>query len=175
MDSDIDWNAPAISPPSGHRRVLDRPRSITVILLAIVASIAVVWIRGICWEALLGVVIVLAFALAMLRPPLSVWLATVLALIALGSVGLIGWSGLRFHSLNVFSSYSPRLTVCERDYQPAGSLREKLPAPFHDLTRHVMGVTPSGSAILGVGCQTTVLFVESPGPKYQPYDLLGGP
>ena len=30
---------------------------------------------------MLGVVIVLAFALAMLRPPLSVWLATVLALI----------------------------------------------------------------------------------------------
>jgi hypothetical protein len=132
-------------------------------------------IRGLCWEGLLGSLVIFAIALMLVRPPLLLWLAAVLVVGACGSLGLIGWSGWRFQSLNVFSSYSPRMTICGRDYQPVGPVYEKLPVPFKNLTQHVMGVTPSGSAIIGAGCQTTVLYIESPGPTYRPYDLLGGP
>lgn len=132
-------------------------------------------IRGPCWEALLGSLVIIAIALMAVRPQPAAWLAVVLVVVGCGSVGLIGWSGWRFHSLNVFSSYSPRLTICGRDYQPEGSAQRQLPPPFKNLTQHVMGVTPSGSAILGLGCPTTVLYVQSPGPTYTPYDLLGGP
>lgn len=175
MERDFDWNSPTQSPTSRRRRDLHRPKRIAAAILGIGGPCAVYEIRGLCWEALFGSIVIFAIALMVVRLPLSVWLAAVLVVSVCGSVGLIGWSGWRFHSLNVFSSYSPRLTICGRDYQPEGSAQRHLPAPFKNLTQHVMGVTPSGSAILGAGCQTTVLFVESPGPAYRPYDLLGGP
>lgn len=173
MDRDLDWNTP-IEPRMPNRH---RPRSQVILatVLGIGGPCAVYEIRGLCWEALLGSTVIFAIALAVVCPPLSVWLAAVLVVGACGSVSLIGWSGWRFHSLNFFSSYSPRLTICGRDYQPEGPELEQLPTPFKQLTRHVMGVMPSGSAILGAGCQTTVLYVESPGPTYRPYNLLGGP
>jgi hypothetical protein len=168
-------NSPTQSPTSRHRLDLLHPKGIAATIVGIGGPCAVFEIRGLCWEALLGSVVIFAIALLVVRPPLSVWLAAVLVVGLFGSVGLIGWSGWRFHSLNVFSSYSPRLTICGRDYQPEGSVQRRLPAPFENLAQHVMGVTPSGSAILDTGCQTTVLFVKSPGPTYRPYDLLGGP
>ena len=175
MAGHFDWNVPIRLTRSRLRRELRRPRVITGVILGIGGPCSVYEIRGVCWETLLGSIVILAIALAVVRPPFSVWLAAVLVVSTCGSLGLIGWSGWRFHSLNVFSSYSPRLTICERQYQPEGSAQTHLPAPFKNLTHNVMGVTPSGSAVLGSGCQTTVLFVQSPGPVYQPYDLLGGP
>lgn len=147
----------------------------TAVVLGIGVSVAIFEIRGLCWEGLLGAILTFAIALALVRPPLSLWLAAMMVVGVIGSVGLTAWSGWRFHSLNVFSSYSPRLNICGRDYQPEGPSRSHLPAPSKNESQRVMGVTPSGSAILGTGCQTTVLFIESPGPKYRPYDLLGGP
>jgi hypothetical protein len=145
------------------------------VALGIGGPFAVCEIRGLCWEGLLGSMVIFAIGLTLVRPPLSVWFAAVLVVGVVASAGLIGWSGWRFHSLNVFSSYSPRLNICGRDYQPEGPAQLHLPTPFKTLTRRVIGVTPSGSAILGLGCQTTVLYVESPGPTYRPYGLLGGP
>ena len=148
---------------------------IAAIVVGVGGTFGVYEIRGPCWEGLLASIVIVAIALLVFRPSLSVWLAAILVVGVVGSIGLTGWSAWKFHSFNVFSSSSPRLTICGRDYQPAGPAYSKLPAPFNNLSHHVMGVTPSGNAILGVFCQTTVLFVESPGPKYQPYDLLGGP
>jgi hypothetical protein len=149
---------------------------ILALALGIGGPYALYEIRGLCWEALLGSIVIIATALWAARLPLSVWLAAVLIVGACGTIGLIGWSGWRFHNLNVFSSFSPRLTFCGRIYQPEGDPRKQLPpAPLKNLARDVMGVTPSGSEILGLGCESTVLFVESPGPTYQSYDLLGGP
>lgn len=156
-------------------RLQYRVRVVAVMVLGIGGPCAVCEIRGLCWEAWLGSIVIVAIALTLLRPSPSMWLAAVLVIGACGSVGLMGWSGWRFHSLNVFSSYSPRLIICGRAYQPEGPTRRRLPAPFKGLSQHVIGVTPSGGAILGAGCQTTVLFVESPGPLYRSYDLLGGP
>jgi hypothetical protein len=175
VDSDFDWKARTESPKSTRHRPRSRSQGILALVLGIGGPCVAYGIRGLCWESLLASIVIFAIALLAARLPLSVWLAAVLIVGACGTIGLIGWSGWRFHSLNVFSSYSPRLTFCGRFYQPEGDTRKQLPAPFKSLTRDVMGVTPSGSAILGLGCQTTVLFVESPGPTYQPYDLLGGP
>jgi len=175
VEREFDWNSTTESPASRLRRNLRRPKVIAAAIVGIGGPFAVYEIRGLCWEGLLESVVIFAIALLMVRLPLSVWLATVLVVGMCGSVGLIGWSGWRFHSMNVFSSYSPRLTICGRDYQPEGSVERHLPASFKNLTQHVMGVTPSGSAILGASCQTTVLFVETPGPAYAPYGLLGGP
>ena len=153
----------------------NRIHALAAIVLGVGGPIGVYEIRGPCWEGLLGSLVGVAIALALIRPPLSLWLTVVLVMSVGGSVGLIGWSRWRFDSVNVFSSYSPRLAICGRDYQPEGPTFRKLPVAFKDLTQHVMGVTPSGSAIIGTGCQTTVLFVVSPGPNYRSYDLLGGP
>jgi hypothetical protein len=171
----FDWNVPIRLTRSRLRRESRRPSVVAATILGIGGPCIVFAIRGPCWEALLGSIAVSAIALALIRPPFSMWLAAVLVVSMCGSVGLIGWSAWRFRSVNVFSSYSPRLTMCERQYEPEGSAQTQLTAPFKNLTHHVMGVTPSGSAVLGAGCQTTVLFVKSPGPVYQPYDLLGGP
>lgn len=175
MERHFDWNSLTEERTSSLSRRRHRAWVSASVALAIVGPFAILEIRGLCWEGVLGSLVIFAVALACVRPPLSIFIAAVLVVGACGSVGLVGWSGWRFHSLNVFSSTSPRLTICGRDYQPEGPALAKLPAPFKNLTQHVMGVTPSGSAILGVVCQTTVLFVESPGPIFQPYDLLGGP
>jgi hypothetical protein len=175
VDGDFDWKTHTESTKSARLRPRTRPQGILAFVVGIGGPCVVYVTRGLCWESLLASIVIFAIALLAVRLPLSVWLAAVLIVGACGTVGLVGWSGWRFHSLNVFSSYSPRLTFCGRDYQPEGDTRKRLPVPFKNLTRDVMGVTPSGSAILGLGCQTTVLFVESPGPMYQPYDLLGGP
>jgi hypothetical protein len=175
MDGAFDWEMPTESPKSTRHRHRTRFQAILAIVFAIGGPYVAYEIRGLCWEALLASIVIFAIALLAAQLPPSVWLAGVLIIGSCGTIGLIGWSGWRFHSLNIFSAYSPRLTFCGRIYQPEGDTRKQLPAPFKILTRDVMGVTPSGSAILGLGCQTTVLFVESPGPTYQPYDLLGGP
>lgn len=176
MESDFDWNRPAESRIPRRRGLRPHLRAILAIALGVGGPCAIYEIRGLCWEGLLGSTVVFTIALTMLRPPLSVGIAAVLVLGGCGALGLIGWSGWRFHNLNVFSSYSPRLTICGRDYQPEGRAQRRLPMAFKNYpTKHVMGVTPSGSAILGVGCQTTLIYIESPGPMYQPYALLGGP
>jgi hypothetical protein len=176
VDSDFDWNTPTNSPTSRRHPARSRTRVILAIVLGIGGPCAIYEIRGLCWEGLLGSIVAFAIALTVLRLPLSMWIAVVLVVGGFGSLGLIGWSGWRFQNLNVFSSYSPRLTICGRDYQPDGAVLTRLPAIFENYPTHdVMGVTPSGSAILGVGCQTTVLYIESRGPTYQPYALLGGP
>jgi hypothetical protein len=174
VESDFDWNTPTESPMTKHHRPWPRTQVIAAIVLGIGGPCAAYELRGLCWETLLWSIVIFAIALMLVRPPFSVWLAAVLMVGVFGSVGLMGWSGLRFHSLNVFSSYSPRLTICGRDYQPEGPTTTKVSAPFKHLTQ-VMGVTPSGSAIVGAGCQTTALYIESPGPMYRPYALLGGP
>jgi hypothetical protein len=174
MESELEWNAPTETASIRGKRRWRRPEVIAAIVLVVGGPLAVFEVRGLCWEGLLGSLVIFAIALVLVRPPLSLWLAAVLAVGACGSVGLMVWSGWRFHNLNVFSSYSPRLTYCDRDYQPSGPSRGSLSA-FQDVTQHVLGVTPSGSAIIGTGCQTTILFIESPGPTYRPYDLLGGP
>jgi len=168
----LDVSADSLEAPRVH---LPWPRVVLATALGIGGPSVVFEIRGLCWEALLASIVIVAFALLVIRLPRSVWLASVLIVGAFGIIGLIGWSGLRFHSLNVFSSYSSRLTYCGRTYQPEGVPRKKLPVTFTILTRHVEGVTPSGSAILGLGCQSTVLFVKSSRSTYQSYDLLGGP
>jgi hypothetical protein len=175
VEGHFDWNSPIRLSTSRLRRELHRPKVIAAAIFGIGGPCTVYAIRGLCWEALLGNIVIFAIALMVVRPSFSVWLAAVLVVSMCGSLGLIGWSALRFRSLNVFSSYSPRVTICGRQYEPEGSAQTHLPAPFKNLTHNVMGVTPSGSAVLGVGCQTTVLFVQSPGPVYLPYDLLGGP
>jgi hypothetical protein len=175
MDSDFDWRAHTEPPESARRRPRTRLQWIPVIILGIGGPCTVYEIRGLCWESLIASMVMFAIALLALRLPRSVWLAAVLVVGTCGTIGLIGWSGWRFHSLNVFSSSSSRLTFCGRTYQPEGESQRQLPAPFKSLKRDVVGVTPSGSAILGLGCQTTVLFIQSPGPTFQPYNLLGGP
>jgi hypothetical protein len=174
MGSAFDWETPTERLKSTRHR--PRFQLILAIVLGVGGPCALYEIRGLCWEALLGSIVVIAIALWAARLQLSVWLAAVFIVAACGTIGLIGWSGWRFHNLNVFSSYSPRLTFCGRIYQPEGDPRKKLPpTSSKNLARDVLGVTPSGSAILGMGCNSTVLFVESPGPTYQPYNLLGGP
>jgi hypothetical protein len=174
VESDFDWNAITESPMSKRHGPTSRFQVIAAIVLGIGGPCAAYELRGLCWESLLWSLAIFAISLMLVRLPFSIWLAAVLVVGVCGSVGLMGWSGWRFHSLNIFSSYSPRLTICGRDYQPEGSTQSKLPAPFKNVT-HVMGVTPSGSAIVGWGCQTTALYIESPGPMYRTYDLLGGP
>jgi hypothetical protein len=173
VDTDLDQSASTAT--RVRRRRWRRYEAFAAIVVGVGGPFGVYEIRGLCWEGLLASIVIAAIALLVSRPSLSVWFTAMLVISVLGSIGLVGWSGWRFHSLNVFSSYSPRLTICGRDYQPAGPAHSQLPTSFNSLTHDVMGVTPSGSAILGDSCQTTVLFVESPGPKYQPYDLLGGP
>lgn len=163
------------SPTSRVLRDLRRPKVITSVILGVAGICAVYEYRGLCWEASLAFIAIFAIALLVVRPSFSNWLAAVLVVGVCCSFGLIGWSAWRFHSLNVFSSYSPRLTFCGRDYQPEGPAQQRLPAPFENLVHHLVGVTPSGSAIIGAGCGATVLFIEAPGPEYKPYDLLGGP
>jgi hypothetical protein len=174
MASDFDWETPTES-TTATRRPVPHSRVVLAIVAGVGGPCAFFEIRGLCWEALIASFVIFAIALMSLRLPLSVWLAAVLIVGACGTVGLMGWSGWRFHSLNVFSSSSPRLTFCGRTYQPTSNTWKQLPSPFKGLTRDVLGVTPSGSAILGLGCSTTVIIVESPGPSYQSYDLLGGP
>jgi hypothetical protein len=175
MKREFDWDMPVETRTSNRYHYGRRSKVLVAIILAIAGPFAAWEIRGLCWEALVGSIVIFAIGLAVLRLPFSVWLAALLVVGACGSAGLIGWSGWRFHSQNIFSSYSPRLTICGRDYQPEGPTQRHLPVPFKSLTQHVIGVTPSGSAILGADCQTTVLYIESPGPMYRPYDLLGGP
>jgi hypothetical protein len=172
VDRDFDGKTHIESPKSMRHRT--RFQMLLAAVLGIGGSCVVCEIRGLCWESLLASIVIIAIALWM-RLPLSVWLAAVLVVGACGAISLIGWSGWRFQTLNVFSSYSPRLTYCDRIYQPEGDTRNQLPVSFENLARDVMGVTPSGSEILGLGCNSTVLFVVSPGPTYQSYDLLGGP
>lgn len=135
MEGDFDWNTPTESPKS--RRGLD-PKAIAAIILGIGGPFAAYEVRGLCWEALLWSIAIFAIALIFVRPPSSMWLAAVLVVGVCGTVGLMGWSGWRFHSLNVFSSYSPRLTICGRDYQPEGQTERTLPEPFQNLTQHVI-------------------------------------
>jgi hypothetical protein len=176
VDSDFDWDTPTEAPLSSRSRPRSRSHVILAIVLGIGGPFAIFEIRGVCWEGLLWSIVALAIALTILRPSAGVWVAVLLVAGGFSALGLIGWSGWKFHTLNVFSSYSPRLTICGRDYQPDGVEETKLPPLFKNYpSHHVMGVTPSGSAILGVGCQTTVLYIESPGPMYRPYALLGGP
>lgn len=101
-------------------------------------------------------------------------MAAVLAAASIGVVGLMGWSALKFHSVDIFSSNSSRLTFCGRVYEPEGVASRQLLALSTGKEPYVMGVTPSGSAILGNGCETS-LWVRSSGPTYQAYDMLGGP
>jgi hypothetical protein len=175
VESDFDWKGSTELPKSKRHRSRSRSQVILAMLLAVGGPCVVCEIRGLTWESLLGSIVIFAIGLRVVRPPFSLWLAAVLLVGVCGTGGLIGWSGWRFHTLDVFSSYSPRLMICGRYYQPQGPAQRKLPAPFKSLTQQVMGVMPSGSAILGTGCQTTVLYVETPGPRYQPYELLGGP
>lgn len=175
MGDGFDWNTSTEAPKVTRHRPWPRALAAAAIVFGIGGPYAAYAIRGLCWEALLWSVVIIAVALLLVRPRFSVWLTAVLVVGVCGSVCLVGWSGWRFQNLNVFSSYSPRLSICGRDYQPEGPARGSLPAPFKTVTHRVMGVTPSGSAIIGAGCQTTVLYIESPGPVYRPYDLLGGP
>lgn len=142
--------------------------------MALIASVAVFWYRGICWESLAVALVLVATAVALMKVPFTVWLATVAIVSVLATLGLMGWSELRFHSVDLFSSNYPRISFCGRDFGRAGSLRKDLPSLTRGVER-VVGVTPSGSALINSGACLSTLWVRSPGPRYQEFDLLGGP
>jgi hypothetical protein len=143
-------------------------------VLALLLPIAIFWFRGICWESLAFSIVGVAVGLAFLRAPFALWFATLAIVTAIGSLGLLGWSGVRFKTFDVFSSSYSRVTFCGRDFEPEGPPLSYIRTTGENAT-HVEGVTPSGSAIIGTGSCLSTLWVKSPGPKYQSFDLEGGP
>jgi len=151
-----------------------RLRLALAIIVSLILPVAICWIRGICWESLVGSVVVFAIGTIMLRAPFALWLATMAVVTTIGTVGLLSWSALNFHSVNVFSSSYARISFCGRDFEAEGPIASHM-TRINDAAIRVVGVTPSGSAIIGTGACLSTLWVESPGPKFQSFDLEGGP
>jgi len=151
-----------------------RTRLAFAIVMGLIVPIAIWWIRGICWESFVGSLIVFAVGTLSLRAPWALWLTTMAVVVTFGAVGLLGWSAVKFHSVNVFSSSYSRISFCGRDFEAEGPITSHL-STFGDARIHVAGVTPSGSAILGTGACLSTLWVKSPGPRFQSFDLEGGP
>ena len=151
-----------------------RLRLTLAIVVCLILPIAICWIRGTCWESLVGSIVVFAVGTFVLRAPFALWLATMAFVTTIGTVGLLSWSALNFHSVNVFSSSYSRISYCGRDFEAEGPIVSHIrtigDAPIRDV-----GVTPSGSAIIGTGVCLSTLWVKSPGPKFQSFDLEGGP
>lgn len=151
-----------------------RLRLALTIVVSLILPIALCWIRGFCWESLVGSIVLFAIGTFVLRAPLALWLATMAVVTTIGTVGLLSWSALDFHSVNVFSSSYSRLSYCGRDFEAEGPIVSHI-RTTGDAPIRVVGVTPSGSAILGTGACLSTLWVKSPGPKFQSFDLEGGP
>jgi hypothetical protein len=151
-----------------------RPRLAFTIVVSLILPIAICWIRGICWESLVGSLVAFALGTVVLRAPIALWLATMAVVVTIGTVGLLGWSALNFHSVNVFSSTYSRISYCGRDFEAEGPVASHIRTDG-DAPIRVVGVTPSGSAILGSGSCLSSLWVKSPGPRFQSFDLEGGP
>src|SRR5665213_3281082 len=77
-----------------------RLRLALAIIVSLILPVAICWIRGICWESLVGSVVVFAIGTIMLRAPFALWLATMAVVTTIGTVGLLSWSALNFHSVN---------------------------------------------------------------------------
>jgi hypothetical protein len=155
-------------------RDVARPRLALAIIVGLILPFAIWWIRGICWESLVGSIVVFAIGTIVLRAPFALWLATLAVVIALGTVGLLGWSALNFHSVNVFSSSYSRISYCGRNFEVEGPITSHM-RMIGDAPTGVVGVTPSGSAIIGTGACLSTLWVRSPGPRFQSFNLEGGP
>jgi hypothetical protein len=142
------------------------------LVVSLILPLSIFWIRGICWESLVASIVVFAIGTIVLRAPIALWLATLAFVVTIGTVGLLGWSVLNFHTVNVFSSSYSRISFCGRDFEAEGPSTSQV---IGGARRRVVGVTPSGSAILSSGACLSTLWVRSPGPTFQSFDLEGGP
>jgi hypothetical protein len=163
-----------VTTPDFRLRDVSRFRLALSIVASLFLPIAIFWSRGICWEALAASIVVFAVGTAILRAPLVLWLATLAVVITVGTVGLLSWSAVNFHSVTIFSSSYSRLSYCGRDFEAEGPITSHMITSGDAKTR-VVGVTPSGSAIVGTGACLSALWVKSPGPRFQSFDLEGGP
>jgi hypothetical protein len=149
---------------------ISKLRKAAVVLVVVAAPVVAVWIRGICWESLVISMVAVPVALSVIRIPWKVWTGVVVMVWLLGVFSLVGWSGVQFHTLNVFSASPPRISWCGRDYLPGGDFRQ----PSRIVPVHEVGVTPSGESIVGWRCDATDLWVKTGDHSYIGYALLGG-
>jgi hypothetical protein len=145
---------------------ISKTRKLAALLAVVGIPMVVVLCRGICWESLLAFMIVLPLVLTLVRLPVTTWLRVVVSAWALAALALVGWSGLQFHTLNVFSKSPPRITWCGRPYIFDGSF-----APGAAVAE--IGVTPSGESILGRGCSEGQgpIWIKTGEHSYRSYSL----
>jgi hypothetical protein len=174
MQSELFSGNSQLTIPAFRLSDVGRLRLALAIIVSLILPIAIFWIRGICWESLVGSLVVFAIGTIVLRAPLALWLASMAVVTTFGTVGLLSWSALNFHTVNVFSSSYSRLSFCGRDFEAEGTITSHMNTIGEAPTR-IVGVTPSGSAIISTGACLSTLWVMSPGPKFQSFDLEGGP
>ena len=174
MESEIFSGNSQLTIPAFRLSDVGRLRLALAIIVSLILPIAICWIRGICWESLVGSLVVFAIGTIVLRAPFALWLATMAVVTTFGTVGLLSWSALNFHTVNVFSSSYSRLSFCGRDFEAEGPITSHMNT-IGEAPPRVVGVTPSGSAIISTGACLSTLWVMSPGPKFQSFDLEGGP
>lgn len=141
-------------------------------LVALVALPALtVWVRGICWEsAVISAAALLAVLLLLRVGTFAVVLAMIVLL--LPSMGLlVAWSRLDFHTFNVLGPPST-IAYCHRFYDQGSSVGQ---SALEGPALHDVGVTPSGSAVLASGCDTTRIWIQTSANTYVGYGLQGGP
>ena len=153
------------TPPSPWSQV-SRSRKVVAALVCLSALGLADWWRGICWEALPLAFLVLSPVLALFRLPARLYIRALATVTLVGSLVLIGWSAVLFHTPNVFAQRTPEISWCGYRYvsfsppsyivQPAGSAQ-----------LHQVGVTPSGEAMFGSGCGT--LWVQIGPRAYMKY------
>lgn len=149
-----------------------RGRQVAAVALAVVAvPVLVAWARGICWESVVISASVLAAVLLLLRVRLGHVALVVPPLAALALVLLVGWSWYTDRSVDVFGPPA-NLSYCGRSYQEGSVVG---PSEVSEHHVHEVAVVPSGSAVLALGCDTTLLWVQLGGTTYRAYDLEGGP
>ena len=150
---------------------ISKVRKAAVVLVVVAVPFVAVWIRGICWESLVMSMVAVPVVLGLIRIPWTLWTGMVVTVWAIGVFSLVAWSGIQFHTLNVFSESPPRITWCGRDYLHGGSFRQ----PSRIVPVHEVGVTPSGESIVGWRCDSTDLWVKTGDHSYVGYALSGGP
>jgi hypothetical protein len=154
---------------------IPRPRRWTSLLVIVGVPAVAVIVRGFCWEAFAIALPVVALLLAPLLVERRIWFVAVVGHMVLGLLVLSGWSMSQSGTVDLFTQSPPRLTLCGRFYAQEGAPVARPTQPVATATNRELGVTISGNAILGTGCDTTVLWVQSTATTYQAYDLEGGP
>jgi hypothetical protein len=150
---------------------ISKVRKAAVVLVVVAFPFFAVLLRGICWESLVISMVAVPLVLSVIRIPWTLWTGMVVAVWAIGVFSLVAWSGIQFHTLNVFSASPPRITWCGRDYLPGRGFRQ----PSRIVPVHEVGVTPSGESIVGWRCDSADLWVKTGDHSYVGYALSGGP